>query len=154
MTTHWNTLEIYILRMLIISFPLEVCFSNASSPSISACLFASRISMDVLCIISAISRSRRVFLNGRRLTRNLRNLGGPSFTRVGRRLLRQKTIVNINGLPKPRHTFIIMISSNMGGIHTSAALQQCCTDGGLNFQLMNQWSIPVHFGRSIRELFS
>jgi hypothetical protein len=68
------------------SRPPPICRATASSPSRRARFFVSNIWTDVLCIKSITSRNRRNFLNRRRLTKNLRNLGGPSLTKVGRRI--------------------------------------------------------------------
>lgn len=140
----------HILRMLMISFPPPICFSIISLPSSSARLFDSRISTDVLCITSMILHSWRIFLDGRRRTRNPRKLAGPNFMRVGRRYFRRWAVLNSTGLQDTRCDYPMM-SMDFKVVRTPAPGQRWCKDGRLHLQLVSLGNTPAHFELSVQE---
>ena len=92
LTIKRRTFKSCILRMLMMSCPIPICCTTASSPSCSARSLDFKISTEVPCITSTTSRSCLVFFKGRWSTMNLRNLGGPIFT-MTLKYLRELTMI-------------------------------------------------------------
>ena len=76
-------MEKIILRMLMISFPRLIWAVSAWSPSRRAFFLVSKISTDVVCKISTISRIFFTSSNGIKLTMALRKRAVPILTSIG-----------------------------------------------------------------------
>jgi hypothetical protein len=124
--------------------------STIWSFSSSACFFASYISTEVLCMISRMSLSRLILLNGRRSTTNLRNRGSQFYE--GRRYICKSCSLSSTGL---RHRNMLLTHNGYRTtnvtIRTSIVWQPCCRDGRLNRQSRNLVNTRDRVGQLIRQ---